>query len=81
MAFTQAQYDAMTAAISQGATRVKYADKEVEYRTLDEMIRIKGLMEGDLGINVSPLGNSRKIQTTYKSGLYPSSPNCNNDNW
>lgn len=66
MAFTQLQYDAITDALAQGALTVKYADKEVTYRSLDEMIRIKGMMEHDLGISKN---TSRAILTKYKSGL------------
>ena len=66
MAFTQTQYDALTDAISQGALTVKYADKEVTYRSLDEMIRIKGMMEHDLGLTKN---TSRAIKSSYKSGL------------
>lgn len=48
--FTQQQYSSLCAAISQGALRVKYGDKEVEYRDLPEMLRIKAMMERSLGI-------------------------------
>ena len=50
MAFTIDQYNALTEAIAQGATRVKYADKEVQYASLSDMLRIKRLMENDLGL-------------------------------
>jgi len=65
MAFTQLQYDALNDAISQGALIVEYGDKRVTYRSLDEMIRIKGLMEQDLGFYK---GKSRAILSTYSSG-------------
>ena len=48
MAYTNEQHSALTAAIAQGALRVKYADKEIEYRSLDEMQRIKREMEAQL---------------------------------
>jgi hypothetical protein len=50
MAYTQDQYTALVDAISQGVTKVKYADKEVEYRSLDDMLRLKKLMETELGL-------------------------------
>jgi len=59
MGFTLEQYEALVKAIIQGAVRVKYADKEVEYRSLDEMLRLKLAMEKDLGIT------QRGIRTTY----------------
>ena len=54
MAYTVDQYNILIDAISQGALRVKYADKEVEYRSLDEMNRIKKAMEKDLSITQKP---------------------------
>ena len=51
MAFTTAQVEALEKAIAEGVKRVKYADKEVEYNSLDEMIRLLNLMKNDLGIN------------------------------
>ena len=51
MGFTTDQYNALTAAIAQGAKQVKYADKEVQYfDSVDQMLRLKRLMEIDLGI-------------------------------
>lgn len=38
-------------AIAQGALRVKYADKEIEYRSLNEMLRALDIMRKDLGIS------------------------------
>ena len=48
--YTMEQYQTLCAAIGQGVTMVKYGDKEVNYRTLPEMLRIKSLMESSLGI-------------------------------
>ena len=49
--FTEQQYKTLCAAIAQGALRVKYGDKEVDYRDLDDMLRTKSLMETALGFN------------------------------
>lgn len=46
--YTLEQYNTLLAAIAQGALRVKYADKEVEYRSLQEMMAIKKAMEAEL---------------------------------
>jgi hypothetical protein len=67
MVYTTDQYQQLTAAIGQGALKVKYADKEVEYRSLAEMLRIKSLMEKDLGINNNASG--RRVYATFKKGL------------
>jgi hypothetical protein len=50
MAFTQSQLIALEAAIAQGTTRVKYQDREVEYRSLAEMIQLLNMMKQELGL-------------------------------
>ena len=66
MAYTQAQYDALTAALAQGAKFVKYADKEIEYRTVAEMEALQRTMAIDLGI-IKP--SSRKRVGIVRKGL------------
>jgi len=51
MAWTTDDLTALESAIKTGARKVKYADKEVEYRDLDEMERIRKLIKAELGIN------------------------------
>ena len=51
MAYTQSQLDKITEAIALGATTVKYGDKEIIYRSLAEMKRIKQDMESELSIS------------------------------
>jgi len=68
MAYTIDQYNQLTTAIAQGALTVKYADKEVTYRSLADMLRIKKLMEQDLGLN--PGANGRRVYAEYRKGLY-----------
>lgn len=48
MAYTQQQIDTLKAAIAEGALTVRYADKQVTYRSLDEMIRILSIMEREV---------------------------------
>lgn len=48
--FTQAQLDALIAALAEGVLTVKYEDKLVTYRSLDEMLKLKDVMEVDLGL-------------------------------
>ena len=48
MAYTSEQITALESAIAEGALRVKYADKEVEYRPLDDMIRILNIMKAQV---------------------------------
>lgn len=53
-------------AIKTGARKVKYADKEVEYRDLDEMLRIQKAMKDALGLN-SP--GRERVFASHSKGL------------
>jgi hypothetical protein len=46
--YTVEQYTAISNAIAEGVTKVQYGDKTVEYRSLDEMLRIQSLMYSQL---------------------------------
>ncbi|VVO20035.1 hypothetical protein PS712_04158 [Pseudomonas fluorescens] len=59
MAFTQEQYEALKAAVAEGALSVRYADKSVTYRSLDEMLRLLKLMATELGLNANNDGGRR----------------------
>ncbi|MGL4478794.1 MAG: phage head-tail joining protein [Aeromonas veronii] len=48
MAYTQAQLDALDAAIASGALSVRYADQQVTYRSLQEMQAIRDKMAAAL---------------------------------
>lgn len=61
----QSDLDALTAAINRGVRRVQYADKTVEYRSLDEMQRIRLLMMRELGVSKAP----GRITPTFCRGL------------
>ncbi len=64
--FTIDQYNALAAAIASGALRVKYADKEVEYRSLAEMVTLLNTMAIQLGLNKPNTGTTIAC---YDSGL------------
>jgi hypothetical protein len=74
MAFTSDQYTQLVAAIAQGALSVKYADKEVTYQSLDKMLRIKILMEKELGI--SPGSSGKRVYAQFKTGLHGGEKEC-----
>lgn len=61
--YTLEQYEALNSAIAIGATEVQYSDKKVTYRSVSDMLRIKGLMEIDLfpSMAKSNLQNRRKF--------------------
>lgn len=48
MAYTQADLTALDRAIAAGALRVKHADRDVTYRSLEEMMRIRALIAQEL---------------------------------
>lgn len=50
MAWTQQDLDAIKAAIASGSKKVQYQDRAEEYHSLSEMLRIKKLIENELGL-------------------------------
>jgi hypothetical protein len=48
MAWSQTDLDRIDAAIASGERRVRLQDKEVEFRTLDEMMRIRAAINNAL---------------------------------
>lgn len=63
--YTIDQYNALCAAIAEGVLRVHYGDKIVEYRKLEDMLRIKNMMAEDLGLNQK----STRTYATFDKGL------------
>lgn len=48
MAFTSEDVAALKAAIAKGARRVRQGDEEVEYSSLDEMLRALRIMQAEV---------------------------------
>lgn len=48
MAFTSDDLDAIERAIATGELRVSYADRTVEYRSMDELLKARQLILGSL---------------------------------
>jgi len=69
MAWTQQQLTALEAAIADGALTVRYADKTVTYRSLDEMLRIRDMMRDALGLSGSEAGSARMVYPQFSKGL------------
>lgn len=59
--WTEDDYNQLKAAIALGALRVEYADKRVEYRSLNDMQRLLNQMADDLGYNSDVKKSSRRI--------------------
>lgn len=64
--WTTEQLQAIEKALAEGVRRVKYQDKEVEYRSLEEMMTLRDAMRRDLGL--VPSGSFRTVGV-YSSGL------------
>lgn len=63
--FTQAQYDALNSAIANGTTQVRFGDRTVQYRDLNEMMRIRRIMAAELGIARPP----NRTVAAFQKGL------------
>lgn len=48
MAYTQADIDALEAKIKEGVRRVRFTDREVEFRSIEEMERTLAMMRQQL---------------------------------
>lgn len=46
--YNQAQLDALSTAIAQGALEVAYGSKRVRYRSLADMLRLQAAMQADI---------------------------------
>jgi hypothetical protein len=51
MAWTLEQLTALEDAIAQGTLIVRYADKQVQYRSLTEMLQLRDMMRQELGLS------------------------------
>ena len=67
--FKQSQYDILLEAIAQGALQVKYGDKEVTYRSLADMLKVKELMATDLGLNGTAPQNRGRRYAEHSKGI------------
>lgn len=65
--WTTAQLESLEAAIAEGVTTVQYSDRQVVYRSLNDMLRLRDVIRRDLGIVPSDYtGNRRYFEYTGK---------------
>ena len=64
--FTLIQLTTLETAIAQGTLKVKYADKEVTYRSQAEMLQLRDIMRQELG--TASTGSNRRL-ATFNKGL------------
>jgi len=63
--YTSEDLEKLEKAIASGVRSVKYTDKEITYRSLDDMIKARDLIRMELGLTDNPRG-SRRVATTCK---------------
>lgn len=66
MAWSQTDLDVIEAAIASGTLKVKYTDKEVEYRSLTELLKARDLIRQALGITS---GRTTRIFSEFDRGF------------
>ncbi len=70
--YTLTDYHALEKAIGEGAKVVKYNDKWIEYRSLDEMMKALQFMAKQLGLKKSTGGGlfgGKRITAKHSKGL------------
>ena len=68
MAFTTEQLDALERAIASGSLVVKYGDKSRTYRSLDDLMKLRGMMRSALGLTGSD-GVPNQVRPVNRSGF------------
>lgn len=67
MAWTQTDIDKLKAALAQGATRVRFSDREVTYRDLNEMKETLRMMQSEVDA-ASGVVRTRPRQVRFVTG-------------
>jgi hypothetical protein len=58
--WTAAQLAALEEAIAEGVTTVQYSDRQVVYRSLTDMLRLRDVMRRDIGLLASDGTGTRR---------------------
>jgi len=67
MAFTQADLDALDAARKQGAKRIRFQDRDFEFDSVDDYIKLRNLILNDIAQQNGPQ-QIRQVQIYTRSG-------------
>lgn len=67
MAYTLDQYEELKAAIAGGELSVRHGDRSITYRSIDDMLRIRSLMEAELFPETSGTNGGRRL-TSFSKG-------------
>jgi len=64
---TEKDLETLEKAIAQGVLTVKYTDKEIRYRSIDDMLKARDFIRNKLGLETAPRGTRRVAQ--FSKGL------------
>lgn len=67
MPFSQADLDALDAARKQGAKRIRFQDRDFEFDTIDDYIKLRNLILNDIAQQNGPQ-QVRQVRIYTKSG-------------
>jgi hypothetical protein len=67
MAFTQTDLDALDAARKQGAKRIRFQDRDFEFDSVDDYIKLRNLILNDIAQQTGPQ-QIRQVQIYTRSG-------------
>jgi hypothetical protein len=67
MPFSQADLDALDAARKQGAKRIRFQDRDFEFDTVDDYIKLRNLILNDIAQQNGPQ-QVRQVRIYTKSG-------------
>lgn len=68
MAWSSAQLKALEDAIANGSLMVQYGDKRVQYRSLDEMLKLREIMKREI-YGSATSGEAARVKTKFSKGL------------
>ena len=67
MAFTQSDLDALDAARKQGAKRIRFQDRDLEFDSVDDYIKLRNLILNDIAQQNGPQ-QTRQVRIYTNSG-------------
>ncbi len=68
MAFTNDDLTALDTAIKSGARRVAYRDRTVDYHSLDEMLKLRAVMQAEVSTGDRTTYGTRRVYPEYSKG-------------
>ncbi len=68
MAFTSDDLTALDTAIKSGARRVAYRDRTVDYHSLDEMLKLRAVMQAEVSTGDRTTYGTRRVYPKYSKG-------------